>query len=327
MKLRRISGLILAAAIMVASFSGCGKVGVKVDMSEEQVDQKTLELTEIKLVPVMDKETGEPSKVVPLTDFELVLPDGYVYGRIEQMEYTMYCVWPETVERDLYFLDDDIVLYVSEGVDTNSPHKELTDYQVQTSLRDRYMSYFYTPVLLAESSTDSGTVLSDDGLNYVLSFTGKSGEALYTTYGDVCYPKTYYGVYVMDAEVTEASRSWAGFVFSNDGTGEIFKKSEYESLFAQIKTAYHISSFYNDAWYEVPAELVVTNGWSYEQLAGEVLYEDESGKTYGLFYNTLLYYVVQDGRGYERTNVDVPGTGAVTDSTVSATEAEESADD
>lgn len=311
MKIKRILGLILAAALSLTLFTGCGKVGVEVDMSEEQVDQKSMDLTEVKLVPVLNTETNAPEKVIPLADFDLMLPDGYVYGKIEQMEFTMYCVWPETVEKDLYFLDSDIMLYVSEGVDTNSPHKELLDYQAQYSLRDRYFRYFSVPMLLGQCSIDPGIMLSDDGSSYLLSFIGKSGESFYTTYNEVCYPKTYYGVYFMDVEAEAASRSWAGFVFSNDGTGEFFKKSEYESLFSQIKTAYHASTFYSDDWADTPAELSVKNGRTYEQLAGEVIYEDASGKTYGLFYNTLLYYVVQTGRGYERTNVDVPKSALV----------------
>lgn len=317
MKIKRILGLILATAALMTSLAGCGKVGVEVDMSEEktEADQKDLALTEVKLIPIMDKETNTPSKVIPLTDFDLILPDGYIFGKIEQVGYTMYCVWPETVEGDQYFLSSDIMLYVSEGVDANSPHKELTEKQIRTCICDRYMNYFLSAAALSQTSTGSYTLPTDDGKSNIVPFTGKGGEALFTTYGAGCYPKTYYGIYVMDIESVDASRSWAGFVFSNDGNGEIFKQSEYENLVSQIKKAYRISSVYRSSE-DTPAELDISNGWSYHQLACEVLYEDKTGETtYGLFYNTLLYYVMRDGRGYERTNVDAPGTVPTTEPT------------
>ena len=309
MSFKKILCVLLSVITLAAplTLTGCGEVGFNIDMDEVSSSEKDMEIAEIKLSAEVDEATDKPKTIIKLSTFDLQLPTGYVFDEIEQNDYTAYCVWAESaVTEDLYITSRDVMMYLYEGTDANSPHEELEDYEVDSSL-GTYMSFFEEPLELYDLNLDCDAILTENGKSFAYSFTGSGGEPVTTTYDASCYPKSYYGIFVMDAERTGASRNWAGFVFSNDGTGEFFKKSEYLSLLSQITDAYSIENFNIEYTDDVPAELRVKSGRSYELLAGEKIYDGDYGTYYGLFYNTLLYYVVTEGRGYERTNVDEPG--------------------
>lgn len=261
------------------------------------------------IYPVMANErAGIKSTLIPLSDFNLVLPSGYVYGKIERedMGYTAYYVWQDKKNKEYsYELDGDILLYIYDGVDVNSPHREITPKQALMSMKTGYMATFANIVALRNRMPDAEVGISDDERYYTFTFTGNSGKYITTSYADSCYPKTYYGIYTMEAQTNDSDRNYYGFIFSNDAQGEIFKQSEYESLLSQIKTGFNVSKFYG-----LPNQdqaLDFSDGKSYKQLVADVLYENEGTNRVvrGAFYNSLLYYIETTGRNYVRKNVDV----------------------
>lgn len=260
------------------------------------------------IFPVMaDGANGIKSNKIDLTDFTLTLPEGYVYGKVDYEEagYTTYYVWQDKKNKEYSFeLDADIMLYIYDGLDVNSPHREINKAQALASIKTGYMNYFANLVTLRNRMTDAEVCSSDDGRYYTFCFTGNSGEYITTTYSDMCYPKTYYGIYTMEVKTNDSDRQYYGFIFSNDSQGEIFKQSEYENLLEQIKQQFNISKFYSLP--NADQALDYSNGKSYKQLVADVLYEKE-GTNYierGTFYNSLLYYIEATGRGYVRKNVD-----------------------
>lgn len=310
---RFILMIIFALMIPVVLLSGC----TPGEEEEVETTSQEPEFPADAIRPVfLDEEAGVKAKEIPLSDFTFTLPDGYVYGKVENESegYTTYFVWQDKEDK-LYStaLDGDIMLYIYDGLDANSPHKEISKKQALISMKTGYINHLGGLVTLRNRSYDSDVGLSDDEAYFTYTFCGNSGEYFTTTYSDSCYPKTYYGIYTLNAEVDASARRYYGFVFSNDSTGEIFKQSEYETLLEQIKSLFGISTFYC-----VPTEEYndFTNGRSYEQLTAPVLYENpQTGYIVrGTFYNSLIYYVETTGRDYERTNVDEPGVIVDTES-------------
>lgn len=262
---------------------------------------------------VTDKEQGIDGSVIRLSDFEIKLPKGYVYGTKEYKQgkndttpnSTIYYVWQEDEKVD-YVLDTDtrIMLYIYEGLDENSPHKEITDRQGMTSMKSTYLNHFASVVTLRDRYYDTSAVASSDNKYYVWQFKGNSGDSLVTAYSELCYPKAYYGIMGVESKTTDGSRKFYNFVFSNDGTGEFWKKSEYDSLMGQIKKNLNFSKF--GGGIENAKYVDVLNGYSYEQLVTDELYKETNTdkKVGGLFYKVLLYYVSETGRSYERVNID-----------------------
>jgi hypothetical protein len=109
----------------------------------------------------------------------------------------------------------------------------------------------------------------------------------------------------MEAETDDSDRNFYGFVFSNDALGEIFKESEYNDLMKQIMEQFAITEFNGS----LESRVDVTGGYTYEHLITDSMYTNNDGKILkrGIFYNTLMYYVVKAGRNTERTNVDGNG--------------------
>ena len=256
------------------------------------------------ILPVMeDERKGIKSKEIELADFTLNIPTGYAYGKVDYDGCSVYYIWKDKPgKRYALELDNDVMMYIYEGLDTNSPHKEISLAQARMSLKNGYMAYFRDFMSVKNFIADAEITSSDDSKYYIDCFTGYSGDSISTTYSVTCYPKTYYGIYAMERNTDTSNRRWYGFIFSNDSEGEIFKKSEYESLFGQIKSCLNVSTFYtpykeNSIKYDPFND--VSAGRSYEQLANG---EDENNE--GLFYNTLLYYVEKTGRSYNRKNVD-----------------------
>lgn len=268
------------------------------------------------IFPVMvDARSGSKSRTIQLSDKAIVLPEGYVYGK-EEFEadgYTIYYVWQDKKEKEYSFnLDADIMLYIYDGLDSDSPHKEINKVQALSSMKTGYMNQFVNLVTLRNRMPDAEVGLSDDGRYYTYSFTGNSGDYISTTYADACYPKTYYGIYTLETKTRSSDRRYYGFIFSNDSTGEIFKQSEYEDLLSQIKNGFNISKFYSLP--NAAQEIDFSDGRSYKQLVAEIIYQKEGSNYYqrGLFYNTLLYYIETTGRNYVRKNVDGSKSQATT---------------
>lgn len=88
------------------------------------------------------------------------------------------------------------------------------------------------------------------------------------------------------AVADDYSRNYYGFIFSNDGTGDILTESEYNSLFSQIKNGFAIETFFTMPQMTYDAATDYSNGYSYEQL-----------KT--LFNDTTNYYIITGGRATE----------------------------
>lgn len=262
---------------------------------------------------VTDEEQGIDGSVIKLSDFEIKLPKGYVYGKKEYKKSKgdttpnsmIYYVWKEDEEVN-YVLDTDtrIMLYIYDGLDENSPHKELTDQQAMIAMKTNYINQFASVVTLRDRYYDTSAVTSSDNKFYVWQFKGSSGESALTAYSEICYPKGYYGITAIQNKTTDANRNFYNFIFSNDNTGEFWKKSEYDSLMGQIKKSLNFSKFGGGV--ENPKMVDVSNGYSYEQLVTDELYKENNTekKVGGLFYNVLLYYVSETGRSYERVNID-----------------------
>ena len=134
----------------------------------------------------------------------------------------------------------------------------------------------------------SGSIVSDpqailNGEWYILQMTGNSGEYLFTTYNSLCYPKQYYGIYAVQNTTDEESnhRRYYGFIFSNDGTGNIMTEQDYNNLVEQIKEAFTITDFYTNPQNEYNYDPAVdySKGYSYSQIET-------------LFQNTKNYYVM-----------------------------------
>ncbi len=171
-------------------------------------------------------------------------------------------------------------------------------------MKSTYLNHFASVVTLRDRYYDTSAVASSDNKYYVWQFKGNSGDSLVTAYSELCYPKAYYGIMGVESKTTDGSRKFYNFVFSNEGTGEFWKKSEYDSLMGQIKKNLNFSKF--GGGIENAKYVDVLNGYSYEQLVTDELYKETNTdkKVGGLFYKVLLYYVSETGRSYERVNID-----------------------
>lgn len=286
MKKRLLLGMVLVMGLLL---SACG---TKEPVSEEEALPKEAIEPVLKEGSRKEKET-----VIHLTDFDLVIPDGYVYGFQEYKDsgYKVYYVWMDDPEKKyITQTDKDVMLYILDGLDAKSIHQEITESEARTSFNNAYINYFRN-LTDAKLSVDSSLSYSNNDKYYAMCFTGYSGDYFATTYGTYCYPKSYYGIYTLEQKTDDHSRQYYGFIFSNDDEGELFTKNEYTDLLNQIKSASHISEFYSATKHMLnpdPAD-DVSNGRSYEQMLK-------------LFENTYLYYVETLDKPYERENVDSP---------------------
>lgn len=307
--------LLAMLCLSLLLLSGCSELSGSPNNGEEE---PVVEVPAGAIFPVLaDEEKGIKSRSIELRDFTLELPEGYVYGKVDyevenaskkKNTYSAYYVWMDNnTEREYIFETDScILLYIYEGVDTNTPQKELTAQQLMTSIRS-YASYFTNMVAMKEGYYEQEPVTTTDSKYNVLSFTGQSGNYITTTYNDICYPKAYYGFFLGSAVTDNGERNFSGFVFSNEEEGEIFTRKEYDSLMKQIKSGCKIGEFNGIGIAGLPPKEAKTNGFSYDELVDEALYTNtETGKIManGVFYKALLYYVNMDGRDYERWNVD-----------------------
>lgn len=103
------------------------------------------------------------------------------------------------------------------------------------------------------------------------------------------------------AVADDYSRNYYGFIFSNDGTGDILTESEYNSLFSQIKNGFKVDTFFTMPQMTYDAATDYSNGYSYEQL-----------KT--LFNDTTNYYIITGGRAAETETEEATETTEETES-------------
>ena len=291
---------LIICAVMMFSLTGLVGCSAKEEVVESEYPAGAI-------FPVIDPDRGGlNSTTIPLTDFNFKIPRGYVYGKVDYKEgYTVYYVWQDKRDKEYSFeLDSDVLLYIYDGSDESSLHKEINKGQALSSMKGSYMANFANFVTLRNRMPDAEAGVSDDQRYFTFTFTGNSGDYVSTTYSEMCYPKTYYGIYALESYTNDASRQYYGFIFSNDSEGEIFKQSEYENLMSQIKTQFSVSKFYGVPG--VDPAIDYSDGRSYRQLVGDVIYEKEGTNYFerGLFYNTLLYYVETTDRTYIRRNVD-----------------------
>jgi len=236
------------------------------------------ESTEESSLPTGAVEQSDRSEI-EMQDITLRLPDGYHFGVGDMESGKVYYVW-NTEEKYALPTDSDVVLYVYEGTDLASPDSTLEEVDARISMTQNYIQIFRQMV--------SGSVISDpqavlNGEWYALQMTGNSGEYLFTTYNSLCYPKQYYGIYVVQNTTDEESnhRRYYGFIFSNDSKGSIITEQEYNSLLEQIKESFTITTLYTNPQNEYNYDPAVdySKGYSYSQI-----------KT--LFQNTKNYYVM-----------------------------------
>lgn len=226
---------------------------------------------------------------IKLNNITLTLPDGLCYGKQETEYGASYYVWKSDIE---YVVPSsaDIMLYVYEGTDEKTPDAELKDSEAKTSITS-YVQSFISEVEDPRISYDAGLTSNNDWFTFC--FTGYGGNSSeVTTYGTYCYPKSYYGIYMLEKSIDDNySRDYCGFVFSNDGAGDFFSKKEYASLFNQIKEAFKVESFFTIQQLNYDASKDFSDGYSYKQL-----------KT--LFKNTTNYYIITGVRSEESSDGD-----------------------
>ena len=306
------------AALLIASFmltlTGCSELAGLTGTTttpEGEVVENGVPVGAI--LPVFeDEEKGIKSTKIELADFTLTIPEGYAYGKKEYTAdnmagktntYNAYFVWMDAEDKEYVFdTDTNIMFYIFEGVDTDSPHPVLDKRTARVALRTVYLNYFISLVGLRNGLYEAETALNSNEEYWTFCFTGNSGEYISTSYGDTCYPNSYSGFFVVEAKTDDSNRNFYGFAFSNDDTGEIFKESEYNDLMRQLKRRFSISEFNGTLEYKID----VKDGYTYDELVTDVLYTNDEGKVLkrGIFYNTLMYYVIKTERSTERTNVD-----------------------
>lgn len=235
---------------------------------------------------------AEDRKKIDMGDITLTLPDGMKYGTLETDTENVYYVWG--TDKD-YVLptDSDIILYAYSGKDTASPDEELTDSEARYSISQTYMQVFRESVD-GRISTDPIVVSNDEW--YVLQLTGYSGDYLTTSYGTMCYPKCYYGVYTLQKVTDSYNRNYYGFVFSNDSTGAIMDEADYNDIYGQIKRSFSLTEFYTAPQLEYDEATDYSNGYSYEQLVA-------------LFSDTANYYSMSAQAPVETEGVSGTETG------------------
>lgn len=274
---------ILVALLVFCCLFGCGCVPLETSESTIEVSDT---VPEGAIVP-------EDSRELTLSNISITLPEGYKYGKEETEYVTMYYVWRSEAEY-VFPSSRDVMFYVYEGIDDATPAASLDERQAKLSIDSYIMGTF-------SFKADKPRINKDPNLTsnvnwYTLVFTGSGGsEYQTTTYGEYCYPKSYYGIYTLCKPYIEEthSRVYYGFVFSNDAQGELFEKEDYESLLEQIKSGFDIKEFYSPKPLNYDATKDVSNGYSYEQLES-------------LFLPTANYYIILNEKNKNNSNTSNP---------------------
>lgn len=222
---------------------------------------------------------AEEGRKIELTDITIELSEGMKYGKVESDDRVSYYVWKSKAE---YVLPAsmDVIFYVYEGNDKKTPDSALNDTQAHSSMSAYITNGFAAEVEQARITKDPLIVNNDDWHTLVFTAYGGSHYEV-TTYGSYCYPKSFYGIYVLGRNYIEKthSRKNYGFVFSNDSEGNIFEQKEYEYLLKQIKKSFDIEKFYTPPQITYDKTKDYSQGYSYEQFQN-------------LFFNTTNYYII-----------------------------------
>lgn len=265
---KKLFYIVLVLSTIVFSASGCGRVGTEESESASALPSDA----------IMAIEGNE----IYLYDATLSLPTGVSYGKRETEDGISYYVWKSGAE---YVLPSsiDVLFYIYEGNDKKSPDPELEDGEVRSSFGSYIQNGFGSEVEEPRIMMDAGITSNNDW--YTLCFTGYGGATQeITTYGVYCYPKSYYGVYLLQKGVSEDhTRNYYGFVFSNDGQGDIFTEEEYDLLFGQIKSGFEINEFFSLPQLNYDAAQDFSDGYNYKQLQE-------------LFKDTWNYYIITGNR-------------------------------
>ena len=270
--IKMLTKFLIVGYVSLLLLTGC-------DLSITYADETAGE-TKGEDVIASDRATVCEGRKIELSTFTLTLPKGYSYAIWEREDYSTYYVWKTTDEVEDHILPSEnrILFYITDGIDLASPDAVIEDSQAMNSIKSVHMAPFQTETG-ARMSIDPALTKNDHW--YCLCFTGFNGDYLMTSYGTLCYPKTYYGVYVLQKETATHTRNYSGFVFSNDNSGDIFTEEEYNSVFEQIKAAYGLTEFYD----------VAKNAVIYDPLQ-----DTSNGRTYyqieELFHNTENYYIM-----------------------------------
>ena len=291
-KTKWLLGVFITGSLLL--LAGCGTQKA----TGNEVNTKT-ETPADAIYPVLvDEHRKTKASEIKLTDFSITLPEGYVYGKDEQEDYTAYYVWRDEPDKKYTTKSDgDIMFYIYDGVDKNSLHEEITDNEARGSFTNTYISYLRDAVQ-GKFNVDPTLTYSADDKYFVCCLDGNSGDYLTTTYSAMCYPKTYYGIYTLQKNTTTFSRQFYGFIFSNNEDGDIFSEEEYNSLMDDIKTQFDITEFYSTPQiatnYDTSKD--ISAGRSYNQMLT-------------LFENTYLYYGEKTGKlneAYEKKATETP---------------------
>ncbi|MCR4567590.1 MAG: hypothetical protein K5769_06040 [Pseudobutyrivibrio sp.] len=256
-------------------------------------------------VVVPDGDLGSlESNNIDIGGSQLELPSDMILGKVEieakDAGYTLYGLWDKG-DNDFYIekKDNDISFYMIEGIDTKTPDDVLDSEKVKASMSS-YMQKFEKitgcsmPRIDNVNLTDEtgASIKNEAGKNmaristdkkwYYTTFTCNGGDKLSTTYGSLCYPKTYYGFIMMQANHDkDYARKFNIIAFSNNKKGEIFEEDEYNSVFSQIKSIYSLDKFYSEPQIKYNPELDYSNGRSYAQFQE-------------MFADTKNYYILKD---------------------------------
>lgn len=241
---------------------------------------------------------------IEMEDMTLTLPEGMKYGTQDTDTGKVYYVWGTDAEQ-VSPADENIILYVYEGNDISSPDKELTNQEARLSIQS-YIQIFRDSL---DAKINSDPDVTENSGWYTFQFTGYSGNYETTSYGTMCYPKYYYGVYTLECLTDDYNRNFYGFIFSNDSTGEVMGESDYNFIFNQIKKSFSITEFYTLPQLEYDAAKDYSDGYNYDQLLQ-------------VFADVHNYYGMQenkiDYRGpYEFVCVEKDNTITVNDGTIS----------
>lgn len=257
----------LAAFVFIFSLSGC-----RISFSDRYSSANKADL-ETESTALNGAIVAENDRKIVMKDITLILPDGMKYGMEETDAGKVYYVW--NTEKDYIFpTDSDVIFYAYEGMDAASPDKELTDSEARYSIVQTYMQMFQKCVN-GKTIPDPSVVSNTEW--YTLQFTGYSGDYIMTSYGTMCYPKYYYGVYMLQKVTDNFSRNYYGFIFSNDNTGAIMSEAEYNDIYWQIKKVFAITEFYTAPQLNYDEATDYSKGYSYKQIVA-------------LFADTANYY-------------------------------------
>lgn len=227
-----------------------------------------------------------------------------------------------TIEPAVFVFDTDayttayhenVSLYIYSGLDRTTPAVGLKDYQIKASCQAYMNGSLGANVQLRNVMWDVTNVpqiaenplfpeVNDIDLNgdfYVMTFTANAGDYETTTYGEQVFPQQYFGIYLMEKEMWQGSfRRWYGFVFTNDGVGDIMDEEAYDDIMTQLKTEFEVTRYYT--------AILDTTAWNYDKLV-DYRYGRNYEQLSSLFGATKNYYIM-----FQNKTLDINATESKT---------------